>query len=26
VVVYIFGQGPTDTVYIDPAAAPKPRP
>lgn len=26
VVVYIFGQGPTDTVYVDPAAAPKPRP
>ena len=24
VVVYIFGQGPTDTVYVDPAAAPKP--
>lgn len=26
VVVYIFGQGPTDTVYVDPAAAPKPKP
>lgn len=26
VVVYIFGQGPTDTVYADPAAAPKPKP
>lgn len=24
VVVYIFGYGPTDTVYVDPAAAPKP--
>jgi len=26
VVVYIFGQGPTDTVYVDPTAAPKPKP
>ena len=26
VVVYIFGQGPTDTVYVDPAMAPKPKP
>ena len=26
VVVYIFGQGPTDTVYVDPATAPKPKP
>jgi quercetin dioxygenase-like cupin family protein len=26
VVVYIFGQGPTDTVYVDPMAAPKPKP
>ncbi|HWW27251.1 MAG TPA: cupin domain-containing protein, partial [Caulobacter sp.] len=26
VVVYIFGYGPTDTVYVDPAAAPKPKP
>ena len=26
VVVYIFGRGPTDTVYVDPAAAPKPKP
>jgi quercetin dioxygenase-like cupin family protein len=24
VVVYIFGYGPTDTVYVDPAKAPKP--
>jgi quercetin dioxygenase-like cupin family protein len=24
VVVYIFGQGPTDTVYVDPATTPKP--
>ena len=24
VVVYIFGYGPTDTVYVDPAATPKP--
>jgi quercetin dioxygenase-like cupin family protein len=24
VVVYIFGQGPTDTIYVDPAAAPRP--
>jgi uncharacterized RmlC-like cupin family protein len=26
VVVYIFGYGPTDTVYVDPASAPKPKP
>ncbi|WP_165190871.1 cupin domain-containing protein [Caulobacter soli] len=26
VVVYIFGYGPTDTVYVDPTAAPKPKP
>ncbi len=26
VVVYIFGFGPTDTVYVDPADAPKPKP
>jgi quercetin dioxygenase-like cupin family protein len=26
VLVYIFGQGPTDTVYVDPAAAPKAKP
>ena len=26
VVVYIFGQGPTDTIYVDPATAPKPKP
>jgi uncharacterized RmlC-like cupin family protein len=26
VVVYIFGYGPTETVYVDPATAPKPKP